>query len=103
MAEDEDGASDKKSSQNSNNGATSQETEQNTTKPDLGIEEEKYNITDNGRSSPTESRSSTSSECFTQLFFVLNLKTFLDDCERLLQEAPAERGRRTIRFRSVTF
>lgn len=70
MAEDEDGVSDKKTPQNSNNAGPSQENEQNATKPDLGIEEAKYNSKENGESSPTEAKSSTSSECFTKLFFV---------------------------------
>ncbi|CAG4946578.1 unnamed protein product [Parnassius apollo] len=54
MAEDEDGVSNKKSPQNSNNAECSQESEQNTTKPDLGIEESKYNSKENGHASPSE-------------------------------------------------
>lgn len=70
MAEDEDGVSNKKLPQSSNNAGPSQENDQNTTKPDLGIEEAKYNASENGDSSPTEPQSSTSSEYFTKLFFV---------------------------------
>ncbi|XP_049874240.1 uncharacterized protein LOC126372486 [Pectinophora gossypiella] len=60
MAEDEDGVSNKKSSQNSNNEGPSQDNEQNTTKPDLGIEEAKYNSNENGDTSPSEPKCSTS-------------------------------------------
>ncbi|XP_063828342.1 dentin sialophosphoprotein-like [Ostrinia nubilalis] len=60
MAEDEDGVSDKKTPQNSNNAGPSQENEQNATKPDLGIEEAKYNSNENGASSPSEAQSSSS-------------------------------------------
>lgn len=70
MAEDDDGVSNKKSPQNSNNEASSQENEQNTAKPDLGIEEAKYNSNENGDTTPIEPKCSTSSECFTKLFFV---------------------------------
>ncbi|KAJ2943564.1 hypothetical protein O0L34_g16673 [Tuta absoluta] len=60
MAEDEDGVSNRKLPQNSNNGSPPQENEQNTTKPDLGIEEAKYNSNENGDTPPTEPKSSTS-------------------------------------------
>ncbi|XP_059057995.1 uncharacterized protein LOC131851503 [Achroia grisella] len=60
MAEDEDGVSNKKSPQNSNSAGPSQESDQHTTKPDLGIEEAKYNSNENGDTSPTEAKSSTS-------------------------------------------
>jgi hypothetical protein len=70
MAEDEDGVSDKKTSQNSNNAGTSQDNEPNATKPDLGIEEAKYNSNENGETSSAEAKSSSSSECFNKLFFV---------------------------------
>lgn len=70
MAEDDDGVSNKKSPQNSNNEASSQENEQNVTKPDLGIEEAKYNSNENGDTSPIEPKCSTSSEYFMKLFFV---------------------------------
>ncbi|KAL0822236.1 hypothetical protein ABMA28_004363 [Loxostege sticticalis] len=60
MAEDEDGVSDKKTPQNSNNAGPPQENEQNASKPDLGIEEAKYNSKENGESSPTEAQSSSS-------------------------------------------
>lgn len=70
MAEDEDGVSNRKSPQNSNNVGPSQDNEHNTTKPDLGIEEAKYNSNENGDSSPTEPKSSTSSKCSTKLFFL---------------------------------
>lgn len=74
MAEDEDGISNKKSPQNPNNAGSSQEDEHNTTKPDLGIEEAKYNSNENGDVSPGEPKSSSSSECFAKLFFVLYVK-----------------------------
>ncbi|XP_053606836.1 uncharacterized protein LOC128673187 [Plodia interpunctella] len=61
MAEDEDGVSNRKSPQNSNNTGPSQNNEQNTTKPDLGIEEAKYNSNENGDTSPTEPQSSSKS------------------------------------------
>ncbi|XP_060802479.1 uncharacterized protein LOC106133414 isoform X1 [Amyelois transitella] len=61
MAEDEDGVSNKKSPENSNNAGPSQDNEQNTTKPDLGIEEAKYNSNENGDTSPTETQSSSKS------------------------------------------
>lgn len=70
MAEDEDGVSNRKSPQNSENGGPSQENDQSMAKPDLGIEEAKYNSNENGDSPPTEPKSSTSSECFTMLFFL---------------------------------
>ncbi|XP_075978652.1 lethal (3) 04053 [Anticarsia gemmatalis] len=60
MAEDEDGVSNKKSPQNSNNGGPSQENEQNAAKPDLGIEEAKYNSNENGDTTPTEAKCSSS-------------------------------------------
>ncbi|XP_052758940.1 uncharacterized protein LOC113514723 [Galleria mellonella] len=60
MAEDDDGVSNKKSPQNSNNAGPSKESEQHTTKPDLGIEEAKYNSNETGDTSPTEAKSSTS-------------------------------------------
>ncbi|XP_022830452.1 uncharacterized protein LOC111359224 [Spodoptera litura] len=61
MAEDEDGVSNKKSPQNTNEGAPSQENEQNAAKPDLGIEEAKYNSNENGDASHAEAKSSTKS------------------------------------------
>ncbi|CAF4925882.1 unnamed protein product [Pieris macdunnoughi] len=60
MAEDDDGVSDKKSSQNSNNAGYPEENQQNSTKPDLGIEEAKYDSKENGHTSATEPTSSTS-------------------------------------------
>ncbi|KAJ0178092.1 hypothetical protein K1T71_005915 [Dendrolimus kikuchii] len=60
MAEDEDGVSNKKSPQNSNNAGPSQEDDHITTKPDLGIEEAKYNSNENGDVSPGEPKSSSS-------------------------------------------
>ncbi|XP_026733725.1 uncharacterized protein LOC113498036 isoform X3 [Trichoplusia ni] len=60
MAEDEDGVSNKKSPQNTNNGESSQDNEQNAAKPDLGIEEAKYNSNENGDTSPAEAKSSSS-------------------------------------------
>ncbi|CAH0398904.1 unnamed protein product [Chilo suppressalis] len=60
MAEDEDGVSNKKTSQNSNNAGPSQENEQTATKPDLGIEDAKFNSNENGEASPPEATSSTS-------------------------------------------
>lgn len=69
MAEDEDGVSNKNSPQNSNDSGSPEENEQNSAKPDLGIEEAKYNSKENGHASPTEPNSSSSSECFTNLFF----------------------------------
>lgn len=101
MAEDEDGVSDKKSSQNSSNGAPTQENDQNASKPDLGIEETKYNATENDETSPTEASSSSSSECFT-LFFVTNIVAFLSDRSFRLQRVAAPCGRSTISSRSVT-
>lgn len=70
MAEDEDGVSDKKSPQNLNNAGNSQENQQSTNKPDLGIEEAKYDIKENGETESEEPISSSSSECFAKLFFV---------------------------------
>ncbi|KAF9408953.1 hypothetical protein HW555_011529 [Spodoptera exigua] len=61
MAEDEDGVSNKKSPENTNEGAPSQENEQNASKPDLGIEEAKYNSNENGDASHTEAKSSSKS------------------------------------------
>lgn len=76
MAEDEDGISDKKS-QNSNNASTSQDSKQNSTKPDLGIEEAKYDIQENGDMLSVEPSSSTSSAYFRGVVFCsLNIKTF---------------------------
>lgn len=72
MAEDEDGVSNKKSPQNTNEGAPSQENEQNAAKPDLGIEEAKYNSNENGDASHAEAKSFSSE--FTKLFFVLNIR-----------------------------
>ncbi|KAM3955862.1 uncharacterized protein ACR2FA_010203 [Aphomia sociella] len=66
MAEDEDGVSDKKELQNSNNASPSQENQQNASKPDLGIEEAKYNSNENGDTSPTEAKSSTSTSGATR-------------------------------------
>ncbi|XP_052741793.1 uncharacterized protein LOC112047885 [Bicyclus anynana] len=60
MAEDEDGVSDKKSPQNSNNAGSFQENQQNAAKPDLGIEEAKYDVKENGDAGPAEPISSTS-------------------------------------------
>ncbi|XP_041987120.1 uncharacterized protein LOC121738915 [Aricia agestis] len=60
MAEDEDGVSDKNSPQNSNNTSSSQDNKQNTTKPDLGIEEAKYDIQENGDTAVAEPSKSTS-------------------------------------------
>ncbi|CAG9561465.1 unnamed protein product [Danaus chrysippus] len=60
MAEDEDGVSDKKSPQNSNNAKTPQDNQQNSKKPDLGIEEAKYDVKENGDSGPSEPVSSSS-------------------------------------------
>ncbi|XP_068618370.1 uncharacterized protein l(3)04053 [Battus philenor] len=59
MAEDEDGVSNKNSPQNTNS-TSSQENEQNGAKPDLGIEEAKYDCKENGHASPTESKCSSS-------------------------------------------
>lgn len=70
MAEDEDGVSDKKSPQNSNNAKTPQDNQQNSKKPDLGIEEAKYDVKENGDSGPSEPVSSSSSMCLVELFFV---------------------------------
>lgn len=102
MAEDEDGVSNKNSPQNTNNGGPSQENEQNAAKPDLGIEEAKYNSNENGDASLTEAKSSSSSE-FTKLFFVLNIKAFLVDCSFFLQSLRGRRGRMRIRFRFGIF
>lgn len=102
MAEDEDGVSDKKSPQNSNNGAPPQENEQNASKPDLGIEEAKYNANKNDDTSPTEASSSSSSKCFTKLFFVTNIEAFLNDRAFSLQRAVVRYGRSTISSRSGT-
>lgn len=85
MAEDEDGVSNKKSPQNAENDESAQDSEQNVTKPDLGIEEAKYNIKENGDTSPVEAKISCSSECFTKLFFAPNIKTFLGDRDFVLQ------------------
>ncbi|PZC78745.1 hypothetical protein B5X24_HaOG217203 [Helicoverpa armigera] len=60
MAEDEDGVSNKKSPQNTNNEEPLQENEQNAAKPDLGIEEAKYNSNENGDATLTEAKSSSS-------------------------------------------
>lgn len=103
MAEDEDGVSDKKSPQNSNNGASPQENEQNASKPDLGIEEAKYNANDNDDTSPTEAASSSSSECFTKLFFVINIEAFLSDRAFSLQSAAVRFAKSTTNSRSGTF
>lgn len=70
MAEDEDGATDKNSPQNSNNAESFQENPQNPPKPDLGIEEAKYDVKENGDAGAPEPISSTSSMCFAELFFV---------------------------------
>lgn len=70
MAEDEDGVPDKKSPQNLNNAGNSQENQQSANKPDLGIEEAKYDVKENGEAEPVEPISSSSSECFAKLFFV---------------------------------
>ncbi|KPI97178.1 PREDICTED: uncharacterized protein LOC106121448 [Papilio xuthus] len=59
MAEDEDGVSNKNSPQNSNDADSNQENEQNAAKPDLGIEEAKYNSQENGHTSPTKPKSSS--------------------------------------------
>lgn len=95
MAEDEDGVSDKKSPQNSNNGAPPQENEQNASKPDLGIEETKYNTNDNDETSPAEAASSSSSKCSTKLFFVTNIEGFLSDRAFSLQRAAVRCERST--------
>ncbi|KAG6439533.1 hypothetical protein O3G_MSEX000852, partial [Manduca sexta] len=60
MAEDEDGVSNKNSPQNSNNGETSQDNEQNAARPDLGIDEAKYNKDENGEASSPDAKCSTS-------------------------------------------
>ncbi|CAH2237546.1 jg9799 [Pararge aegeria aegeria] len=60
MAEDEDGVSDKKSPQNSNNAGSFQENQQNAAKPDLGIEEAKYDVKENGDAVSAEPISSSS-------------------------------------------
>ncbi|XP_072947732.1 uncharacterized protein l(3)04053 [Epargyreus clarus] len=60
MAEDEDGVSNKKSPQNSATAGPSQENQQNVTKPDLGIEEAKYDSKENGESASAEPVASTS-------------------------------------------
>ncbi|XP_045495455.1 uncharacterized protein LOC123694163 [Colias croceus] len=60
MAEDEDGVSDKKSPQNSNNSETNDGNQPSTSKPDLGIEEAKYDTKENGHKSPTEPSCSSS-------------------------------------------
>lgn len=70
MAEDEDGVSDKKTPENSNNAGSSQDNQQNAIKPDLGIEEAKYDVKENGDTESVEPISSTSSKCFAKLFFV---------------------------------
>lgn len=70
MAEDEDGVSNKNSPQNSNDADSNQENEQNAVKPDLGIEEAKYNSQENGHSSPTKPKSSSTSKCSSDSFFV---------------------------------
>ncbi|XP_047534654.1 uncharacterized protein LOC125069265 [Vanessa atalanta] len=54
MAEDEDGVSDKKAPESSNNGESSQDNQQNAIKPDLGIEEAKYDVKENGDAEPVE-------------------------------------------------
>ncbi|CAH2039275.1 unnamed protein product, partial [Iphiclides podalirius] len=59
MAEDEDGVSNKNSPQNSNDAGSSEENEQNSTKPDLGIEETKFNSKENGHASHTEPKCSS--------------------------------------------
>lgn len=102
MAEDEDGVSNKNSPQNTNNGEPLQENEQNAAKPDLGIEEAKYNSNENGDTSLTEAKSSSSSE-FTKLFFVLNIKAFLVDCSFFLQSLRGRRGKMRTRFRFGIF
>lgn len=70
MAEDEDGVSNRKSYEKPNNEGISEDSEQNTQKPDLGIEEANYNISENHHSSSEEAKSSASSKCFRKLFFV---------------------------------
>ncbi|CAK1544871.1 unnamed protein product [Leptosia nina] len=59
MAEDEDGVSDKKSSPNLNNASLPEQNQENVSKPDLGIEEVKYDSKENGYKSPAEPSSST--------------------------------------------
>lgn len=78
MAEDEDGVSNRNSPEKSSSPGSSQENEQNDAKPDLGIEETKYNSNENGETSSTEAKCSSSSK-FTKLFFVLNIKAFFVD------------------------
>lgn len=102
MAEDEDGVSDKKSPQNSNNGAPPQENEQNASKPDLGIEEAKYNANENEDTTSTEATSSSSSEYFTKLFFVINIEAFLSDRALSLQRPVGPCGRSTTSSRFGT-
>ncbi|CAG9088840.1 unnamed protein product [Plutella xylostella] len=60
MAEDEDGVSNRKSYEKPNNEGISEDSEQNTQKPDLGIEEANYNISENHHSSSEEAKSSAS-------------------------------------------
>ncbi|CAB3221531.1 unnamed protein product [Arctia plantaginis] len=60
MAEDEDGVSNKNSPEKSSSPGSSQENEPNAAKPDLGIEETKYNSNENGETSSTEAKCSSS-------------------------------------------
>ncbi|CAH2090783.1 unnamed protein product [Euphydryas editha] len=60
MAEDEDGVSDKETPENSNEAGSSQDNQQNVNKPDLGIEEAKYDVKENGDTESIEPISSSS-------------------------------------------
>lgn len=100
MAEDDDGVSNKKSPQNSNNEASSQENEQIAAKPDLGIEEAKYNSNENGDTSPIEAKCSTSSEFLRSCFLFAKYKDILEEPPFLFQSRLGRHGRRRTRSRS---
>lgn len=102
MAEDEDGVTNKNSSQNSNNEALSEDTEQNYPKPDLGIEEAKYNNSESDDKSSGEAPSSSTSELNVVFVFCqLNIKTFHERSILFQSRALRPAGKRT-RSRSAT-
>lgn len=103
MAEDEDGASNKNSSQNPNNEALSEDNEQCNTKPDLGIEETKYNSSESDEKSSGEAPSLPSSECSYEVVFCpLNIKTFPDVRPFLFQSRAGRLARKRTHSLSGT-
>lgn len=71
MAEDEDCAANKKSPKNTVNEASTSNQEQSSSKPDLGIEESKYNSNENTDGETAEAANTSPSEYFTKLFFAI--------------------------------